>query len=341
MVLCLLVLGSDKNGLEDQEAILRKVSDEDTVLDKWSVNDLEIFPFLFCVENVWECCCLWRTPAESGLKQSSGVLVSGIQTLAWSRKVCCAQIEGHAGSTPKKMPCHWQPLPAIQMIHFFSLAFFTFPPQKIVKINFPPDPPFFFPMSKKYCSDKNPNLSWYTGGHTLNVMVCFMTYPTLWNVILCLKMWLLLASVSACPRTTTRSLNPPRRGRRALGALQVRSSGKLLHCPAPSTRVRAAERAAANVREGWRPQRAGSVWVWRGVAVPDAARCPAQGSIRLGLGLAVLQWPSSPAPPAITATYVHQNEDLYVHKDYQGRLPLCCYVTGLIRICLAYRTANY
>ena len=55
------------------------------------------------------------------------------------------------------------------------------------------------------------------------------------------------------------------------------------------------------------PRRAGSVWVRRAVALPDAARRSAQESIRLGLGqwLGVRQWPSAPTPPAIAATCSH------------------------------------
>ena len=34
-------------------------------------------------------------------------------------------------------------------------------------------------------------------------------------------------------------------------------------------------------------------------------------------------------PPAITTTHAHQERDLYVHNNYEGWLPLCCYATGL------------
>ena len=46
-----------------------------------------------------------------------------------------------------------------------------------------PGPPSLFPQLSNYCSDKNPNLSYYTGGHALNAVARFMTYPKIWNVM--------------------------------------------------------------------------------------------------------------------------------------------------------------
>ena len=64
------------------------------------------------------------------------------------------------------------------------------------------------------------------------------------------------------------------------------------------------------------------------IAVLSNAACrPAQGSIRLGLGLGLgrQRRRRRRSPPATRI----KHGVLHVHKDYEGRLPLCYYDTGL------------
>ena len=83
---------------------------------------------------------------------------------------------------------------------------------------------------------------------------------------------------------------------------------------------RAAERATPRARQGPRlaPRR---------VVLSNAACRPAQGSIRLGLGLGLSRQRRRRrrSPPATRI----KHGVLHVHKDYEGRLPLCYYDTGL------------
>ena len=54
------------------------------------------------------------------------------------------------------------------------------------------------------------------------------------------------------------------------------------------------------------------------------SRSPQGSNQNLSLSTAVPA-PARPVSPPLTRI---KNRDLYVHKDYEGRLPLCCYVTG-------------
>ena len=103
--------------------------------------------------------------------------------------------------------------------------------------------------------------------------------------------------------------------------------------PVPDGEVRAAERATHGARlraarEGWwlAP---GGVRVQRAVtvALPSAARSPAQGSILLGPGLGV--WPSARRRRRSQPVTRIKHGVLHVHKDYEGRLPqpLCVTMT--------------